>query len=261
MSMGRGGLQKYMGNGNNPIQNGGIGYGTNMSQPNNQNYSNGMRDDSHSMFSNKSMGLMGLAGIGGQLANGLFNNNYQNPSNSAMGPLGQISEDAKSYQPYIDSGQRAMHSNEDLYNQLISNPGQQLNQIGQGYHQSPGYQYALQQALGSVGNSVASRGMLGTPEEDTERMRTATGLADQDYGNWMNNALGLYGNGIQGRGHLQDMGYEANNEKTQDLMNQHLNEANLQYQSQNSANQEDDIFSTILQGGMAALPYLSMLGV
>lgn len=258
MSMGRG-LQKYMGSGNNPVQNGGMPYGMNPNQNGGQSYSSGARDDSNSLFSNRSMGLMGLGGLAGSLADGLFNNNYRNPSDAAMGALDQIPEYAKSYDPYITSGQNALHSNEDLYNHLLSNPGDQLNQIGQGYHQSPGYQYALQQALANVGNSVGSRGMTGTPQDEMERMRTATGLASQDYDSWMNNALGLYGQGIQGRRHIQDVGYEANNEKTQDLMNRALSQAQLQYEGQNTANQEDDPFSQVFSGISAALPFLATL--
>jgi len=154
---------------------------------------------------------------------------FENPANGAMPYLEQSDKLA---QPYHQSGLDALKSNQDLYHNQISNPGQELGRIGQGYEQSPGYQYALQQALGSVNAKAGSEGLLGSPTQDKWRMETASGLASQDYNKWLEHVLGLYGMGTQGMGHIQDQGYDA----TQSLMNNMSSKANLAYNGQNQEN-------------------------
>lgn len=82
-------------------------------------------------------------------------------------------------------------------------PGYQMlgnNQTSQ-YEQSPGYQYAMDQAMNQVQNRASATGMLDSGATLKSMQQTASGLAQQDYGNWWNRQNQLYTqyqNGLQG---------------------------------------------------------------
>lgn len=64
----------------------------------------------------------------------------------------------------------------------------------QRYKQSPGYQYAVNEALRGVNRGSAARGLLESGRTQRDLLSTAKGLADQDYGNWWNQLSGNYEN-------------------------------------------------------------------
>lgn len=77
--------------------------------------------------------------------------------------------------------------------QLLNSPG--------AYRQSPGYQYAMDQAMNQVQNGASAHGMLESGAVLKSMQQTASGLAQQDYGNWWNRQNQLYGdyqNRLQG---------------------------------------------------------------
>lgn len=77
--------------------------------------------------------------------------------------------------------------------QLLNAPG--------AYQASPGYQYAMNEALGQVQNNASARGLLESGSVLKSMQQTASGLAQQDYGNWWNRQNQLYGdyqNRLQG---------------------------------------------------------------
>jgi hypothetical protein len=92
---------------------------------------------------------------------------------------------------------------------LIRDPSGRLNQIGAGFQQSPGFQFALQQALQGAGHASAAGGMAGSPQHEQQNMGLATNLANQDYYNFMDRALGLHGQGLQGMQGIAGMGLSA----------------------------------------------------
>ncbi len=80
-----------------------------------------------------------------------------------------------------------------LGNQVLNDPN--------AYQQSPGYQYAMDQAMGQVQNAASAKGMLESGAVLKNMQTTASGLAQQDYGNWWNRQNQLYGdyqNRLQG---------------------------------------------------------------
>jgi hypothetical protein len=159
---------------------------------------------------------------------GMFGNN--NPAHDAMGYFNQIPGQVKPYyDPYIQAGQRQLPGLESQYGQLQNDPGGRLNQIGQSYHQSPGFQFALQQALQGSGHAAAAGGMAGSPQHEQQNMELATNLGNQDYNQYMQNALGLYGMGMQGGQHLYDQGYNASNEMGQTIGNNLQSQGSLAY--------------------------------
>lgn len=85
--------------------------------------------------------------------------------------------------------------------QYKNTAGYQLLNAPGAYEQSPGYQYAMDQALGQVQQGASARGMLESGAVLRDMQKTASGLAQQDYGNWWNRQNQLYGdyqNRLQG---------------------------------------------------------------
>lgn len=145
-------------------------------------------------------------GLGGLLG-GLFGNeSAPNPNDYLSKIPGQISPYLN---PYMHAGAGMLPGLEQQYGELTSHPGQMLNQIGKGFHQSPGFNFAMQQAMQGAGHSAAAGGMAGSPEAQQLAEQKATGLANQDYYNWLNQATGMYGQGLHGMQGLAGMGEQA----------------------------------------------------
>lgn len=143
---------------------------------------------------------------------------WSNPYNKSMDYLNQIPGTVTPYyNPYIQAGGRSLNTLENTYNQLLQNPGQTMNQIGSGFQASPGYQYNVEQATNAANQAAAAGGMLGTPEEQQQLAGTVSGLANQDYYNYLNNALGLYGQGLSGMQGINQMGYNASDQLARTL--------------------------------------------
>lgn len=90
---------------------------------------------------------------------------------------------------------------QDALNQYKGTPGYQLLNDPGAYQQSPGYQYAMDQAMNQVQNGASAHGMLESGAVLRQMQQTASGLAQQDYGNWWNRQNQLYGdyqNRLQG---------------------------------------------------------------
>jgi hypothetical protein len=186
----------------------------------------------------------------GQIAGGIFGmSDYNNPASAAQPYLNQISGANQQYlNPYNQIGQQAGGSLQGQYNQLLNNPGGMLNKIGQGYHQSPGFNFALSQALHGANQGMASGGMAGSPMAQQQNMGVATGMANQDYYNWLNNATGMYGKGLQGMQGMYGIGENAGNNMANNISQALSQQAAYGYAGQNAANQNQasgwgDIFS------------------
>lgn len=106
---------------------------------------------------------------------------YMNYINKIPGILEQY------FNPWIQQGQ-----------EFMQHPGENVNRIGQGFQQSPGFQFAMQQALQGGRHAAAAGGMAGTPQSEQQAMEMATQLANQEYGNWMDRALGVQKMGYAG---------------------------------------------------------------
>jgi hypothetical protein len=179
---------------------------------------------------------------------------WKNPADAAEGPLNKIpGEMEKWYNPYIQAGQRALPGMEDQYNQLMNNPGGRLNQIGQGYQESPGFQFALQNALKAAGNASAAGGMAGSPQHQQQSMGIASGMASQDYNNWLQNAMGMYGMGLRGNEGLYNKGFEGSDRMAQQIAQALAAQSMLRYQGQDAQNKHSGGMWGNLFGGAGAL--------
>ena len=181
------------------------------------------------------LGLTAGAGSLGSGLMGLFGGN-NNPADAGMDYLNQIpGQTHKNLDPWANYGMN-----------LTQHPGERLNEIGQGYHQSPGFQFALQQALQGAGHAQAAGGMAGSPQHEFQNMGLATNLANQDYNQWMKNALGLHN---EGYGQGQDASTNINDQIIQAL----AAKSGLAYKGAAAQNEsQGNIFGNLL-GGAATL--------
>ena len=168
----------------------------------------------------------------------MFKDKYKNPADSAMPYLNKIPGQLDKYlSPYINRGNRAGDNLEGQYGNLLNDPGSELNKIGANYQQSPGFKFALQQAMQSAGNLNAAGGMYGSPQHEQQNMEMATNLGNQDYNNWLSKALGLYGQGMAGEENFYNTGAKTGMSLGEDEANIAQNQAKLAYEGQNAENQ------------------------
>jgi hypothetical protein len=197
----------------------------------------------------------GAGGLGAGLAGMLFS--QDNPYEKASPYFNQIPQVAQQqFNPYIQAGQGALGNLQGQYGQLTNDPGARLNQIGGSFHQSPGYQWQLQQALGASNNASAAGGMLGTPQHQQQNMQVAEGLANQDYYNYLGNALGLYGQGLQGEQGINAMGYGATGQLSNALTGNLANQGAMAYANASDKNAQQQSMWGDVFGGLAGLAFL-----
>lgn len=190
----------------------------------------------------------------------IFGSGSSNPANKAMPYLQQVPGTVTPYyQPYIDTGNQASSILQNQYSNLVNNPGGTLNTIGQSFNQSPGYQFQLQQALYGANNAQAAGGMAGSPQNVQQNESLANNLANQDYYNWLNHALGLYGQGLSGEQSLYNTGYGASDALAKELSRNLYSEAGLQYSGQANKNMAESSLFGGLAGDAAGLGMAYML--
>lgn len=195
-------------------------------------------------------GAGGLAGIG----LGMLGSNFKNPADSAMPYMNNIPEQLQKYlSPYINAGNQALPGLQDQFGKLTNDPGGRLNQIGSGYQQSPGFKFAMQQAMQGSNHAASAGGMAGSPQHQQQSMGLATNLANQDYNQWLQHALGLYGTGLQGQQGLYNTGAQTGMAMGEDLASVLANQAKLAYEGQNAQNQSDMGGWGSMLGGIGSL--------
>lgn len=176
------------------------------------------------------------------------------PQEAASPYLDQIRQDLPGYyQPYIDAGQQALPQLQQQYGQLTSDPGGFMNQLGQGFQQSPGTQFAIDQATTAANRAASAGGMLGTPAAQMAVAEQAQGIGQQDYNNWLQNAMGLYGQGQQGLQNMYGTGFQASTGLGGNLANLGLGEAQMAYQGQAAQNQAQNQGLGGIIGGLGSL--------
>lgn len=173
---------------------------------------------------------------------GLFGafNDQPNPANSAMPYFNQATGALQSaFNPYIQAGNTALPQLQSQYGQLMNNPGGMVNKFGSSFHQSPGFNFQVNQATGAANRAAAAGGMAGSPMEQQSLASTVNGLANQDYYNYLNHAMSAYGMGLQGEGNLANMGFGASRSLGEDLANAYMNQGNLAYAGQVNQNEAE----------------------
>lgn len=199
----------------------------------------------------------GGAGMAGAGLGAMFGD-YKNPADAARGDMDQIPGQINKYfNPYIQNGMSQYGGLNNQYSQLMNDPGGRINQIGASYHQSPGFQFALQQGLQGAGHAAAAGGMAGSPQHEQQNMTVATGLADQDYNQYLQNALGAYGMGLSGSQGMYNIGAQMSGQAGEDMSSYFANRAKLNYEGQNADNQhQGGMWGNIAGAAATALPFM-----
>lgn len=202
-------------------------------------------------FGNKMMLGAGASALGSGIGS-LFGTS--NPSNAAMPYLNQAqSQMGQYYNPYIQAGQQSLGQSQQQYGNLVNNPTGMMNQIGSQYHQSPGYQWQLDQGEQATNNAAAAGGMAGSPEHQQFAATIANGLANQDYYNYMGMGLGQYGMGLEGLNSLNQLGYQGANDYATNVAQMLANQAQLAYSGQINQNQSEGGGIGSILGGLGTI--------
>lgn len=152
----------------------------------------------------------GLASAAGGLASLFGNKKKSNPANAANKYLQQIpGMTLPFYADYINEGKGFMPGYDQMLSELSNDPGAFYNKIGSGYKESPGYAFKLREGLGAAGNAAAAGGMLGTPMHQEQATGVAEGIANQDFMDYLNSVLGIFGQGMQGQENAINRGFDA----------------------------------------------------
>jgi hypothetical protein len=187
----------------------------------------------------------------------------KDPSKEANKYLNQIPGAVNPYyQPYINQGQQANQMLQGQYGQLLNDPNALFAKFGQGYQQSPGYQFKLNQALQSGTNAAAAGGMAGSPLHQQNAMQTANDIASQDYNDYINHIMNLYGLGLQGEQGFSNQGYNASTGYGNILGSNLAQQGGLAYQGTAGQNaNKANLFNNLLSlGGTLGGAYLEMPG-
>lgn len=175
--------------------------------------------------------------------NNLFGGGSDNPADKAMPYLDKIPGATNPYhQPFFNAGTAALPGLQEQYGKLLSDPGGFSNNIGAGYKESPGFKFALQQALEAGNHASAAGGMAGTPAHQYQAMQDATGLANQDYNHWFDRTIGLYGAGLSGQQGLAGMGQQAGNSMADMIAQTLAQQGNLAFRGQEEENSQNNSF-------------------
>ena len=161
------------------------------------------------------MAAGGLAG----LLSGLFGNGSKDPMKEANKYYDQIPGMMKPYyDPYVQAGQHQIPGLV-MMNILISakDPGSIIARLAGGYQKSPGYNFQLGEGERAIGNAAAAGGMAGTAQHQQQAGTMANNLANQDFQQYLQQAMGLYGRGLGGKEGLMDQGYKAGSSLSENL--------------------------------------------
>ncbi len=163
-----------------------------------------------------------------------------NPADAAMPYLEKIPDQISPYfKPYMDAGNNAIPELQNQYGNLLNDPGGMLNKMGGGFHESPGFKFALQQALQGAGHAAAAGGMAGSPQHEQQNMQLASDIGNQDYYHWLDQARGMYGAGLQGEQGLYQGGMQASTSMADQIAQMLAAQAGLSYSG--AANQNEQL--------------------
>lgn len=168
-----------------------------------------------------------------------FDSIFPDPAKKAQPYLDQIPGQLHPYyDPYVNAGRNALSGLPGIYNQMMQNPGDIISRLGAGYKPSPGYQWQLGQGEEAINNASAAGGMIGTPQHQQQAGQLASNLANQDYEQYLNHVLGLFGGGVSGQQGLSDTGFKASNDLATNLAQALMSQSNLAYAGQANQNQQ-----------------------
>jgi hypothetical protein len=121
-----------------------------------------------------------------------------------------LAQNQSNLNPFIQTGQGASYSLANLFGLPGAN-GQVTSPNYSSFYNSPNYQFAFQQGQNATQNVLAAQGNLLSGSGLTALTNFGQGLASQQYGNYVNQLLGISGQGIQAGGALAGASTNAAN--------------------------------------------------
>ena len=191
-------------------------------------------------------------------AGGLFNmfgadKRAQAPMNAANQYLNQIpGQTLPFYQPYMNAGNQALNTVQGEYGKLTSDPNAMYDKFAGGYKSSPGYQARLEEAMRAITNSQAAGGMAGSGQHQQLSAEKALDLHGEDFENYLNHVLGLYGSGLSGEQGLETQGYGANTDYANMLANLSQMKGQMGYETEQAKNNARSQNISNIFGGLGA---------
>lgn len=204
-----------------------------------------------SVATSTAIGIAGAIGATGSIAGSAISSNA---SKSAAQTQAQASQNALNFnqqvyntektnaQPYLNSGSSALSTlNSDLpsltagFDPTSAGLPSTFGYTGSDFTQDPGYQFALQQGNQAIQRSAAARG--GDVSGGALKALDAytVGMADQDYGNAYNRALGTYQQNYSNAYNTYETNQTNQFNRLQALSNQGLSAATLSNNAGQSA--------------------------
>ncbi|MCB5205008.1 hypothetical protein LH464_21310 [Neorhizobium sp. T786] len=108
---------------------------------------------------------------------------------------GAINSAIGGYQPWVDAGEGALGT----YQDALGLNGAEGNARATGAFQvGPGYQFAMGQGEQAALRGASAAGMLSSGNTLTALTEYGQGMANQEYGGWLDRLNGLSGQGMQG---------------------------------------------------------------
>lgn len=150
---------------------------------------------------NNALATLGTLGQGTAL--GALGQGYGQARNDVTAGYGAaqpfLSKLGEAYNPMVQGGQNSFNAYLDG---IGANGAEGNSRAVANFQAGPGYEYARDQALEAVQRSAAARGGLAGGNATADILRTATGLADQGYQQYVNNlqnGAGFLNTGLAGQ--------------------------------------------------------------
>jgi hypothetical protein len=130
--------------------------------------------------------------------NGAILSNLQNAGNSIIDTgeqksAGALTQAVDNYNPYLTAGKSAT----DMYSNAVGLNGADGNAAATSAFQAgPGYQFQLDQGTQAALRGASAAGMLNSGNTLTALSQYGSGLANQEYGSWLDRLNGLSGQGL-----------------------------------------------------------------
>jgi hypothetical protein len=83
--------------------------------------------------------------------------------------------------------------------------------VGTSFQESPGYQFAVQEGVNAIDRGASARGLLNSGARLRELTRYGTGMANQEYNNWLSRLQSLAGVGQTATGQASSLAAQTGN--------------------------------------------------
>ncbi len=138
---------------------------------------------------------LGSAFLGNQASKQAANTASDAANRAADVQMQMFQQSRQDLQPFRDAGGRGLSRFEA--------------ELGPSFQQSPGYQFAFGEGVNAIDRGASARGMLNSGARLRELTRYGQGMANQEYGQYMNRLAALAGIGQTATGQTAQLGQQA----------------------------------------------------